>query len=360
MTTSWLSSRRTPLAGLAGLCTLLVIFAIANPTRPQPNLTAADAPVPTALPVVPNADAVAKTEKEMKKYTELMAGTDVAFDMIPIPGGKFTMGSPAGEAGRKDDEGPQHEVSISPFWMGKCEVSWDEYDIWSFNLDVKRREVEKIAVTGRDKVSDAVTRPTKPYTDMTFGMGHSSYPAICMTQLAAKTYCEWLSAKTGRYYRLPTEAEWEYACRAGTKTAYSFGDDVKQLPDYAWYLKNSNDKYQKVGKKKPNPWGLHDMHGNVMEWCLDQYFPNTYTKGPRNNPVVPATKEYPQVARGGAWDSDAGMLRSAAREASTPEWKVQDPQIPKSRWYHTDAQFLGFRVVRPLEVPSEKDKPKYQ
>ena len=187
---------------LDGFGNHVTVHAIANPQRPQPNLTAADAPIPMAVPAVVNAEAEAKTEKEMKKYTELMAGTDVSFDMIPIPAGKFTMGSPVDEKGRKADEGPQHEVTISPFWMGKCEVSWDEYDIWSFNLDVKRREVEKIAVTGRDKVSDAVTRPTKPYTDMTFGMGHGSYPAICMTQLAAKTYCEWLSAKTGRYYRL--------------------------------------------------------------------------------------------------------------------------------------------------------------
>ena len=197
---------------------------------------------------------------------------------------------------------------------------------------------------------------------MTFGMGKEGYPAVCMTQFAAKMYCKWLSAKTGRYYRLPTEAEWEYACRAGTTTAYSFGDDPEKLGDYAWFADNSDEKYHKVGKKKPNPWGLYDMHGNVAEWCLDQYVADRYKQlagKAADNPVVPVTKEYPQVVRGGAWTDEAPLLRSAARRGSSKDWKAQDPQIPQSIWYHTDANFVGFRVVRPLRIPSAEEAARY-
>jgi formylglycine-generating enzyme required for sulfatase activity len=212
-----------------------------------------------------------------------------------------------------------------------------------------------------DKISDAVTRPTKPYVEMSFGMGKDGYPAISMTQHAANKYCEWLSAKTGQFYRLPTEAEWEYACRAGTSTAYSFGDNSAKLDEYAWYEKNSDFKYHKVGTKKPNPWELYDMHGNVAEWCLDQYEPNYNAVGAGDSadPLVKATKPYPHVARGGSWDDEADRLRSAARRASDKTWKQQDPQLPKSVWYHTDAQFLGFRIVRPLMVPSAEQMQGY-
>ena len=221
--------------------------------------------------------AKAKGKAEMKAYKEKIPGTSVSFEMVPIPGGKFKMGSPKSEEDRSDDEGPQVEVNIEPFWMGKYEVTWDEYDVWSFNLDIQRRKLIGKKATPLDEKADAVSRPTKPYTDMTFDMGHDEYPAICMTQLAAKMYCRWLSEKTGHFYRLPTEAEWEYACRAGTTTAYSFGDDPSKLDDYAWHYENADDAYHKVGKKKPNPWGLYDMHGNVSEWVLDQHSEKHYS-----------------------------------------------------------------------------------
>ena len=310
-----------------------------------------------------NPAADATTEAEMKPYTELLSGTDVTFDMMPIPGGTFLRGSPDDEAGRNKDEGPQHRVRVEPFWMGKHEVTWDAYDIWSFSLDIGRRKLNKTSGTEFDKLADAVTRPTKPYTDMTFGMGHDGYPAICMTQLAAKKYCQWLSAKTGRYFRLPTEAEWEYAARAGTTTAYSFGDDPKQLDEYGWHYDNSDDVTHPVGRKKPNPWGLYDMHGNVAEWCLDRHSPDIYASFPAGsvaeNPLAIPTKLYPRVVRGGSWEDDPKGLRSAARLGSDLFWKSQDPQIPQSNWYHTDALFVGFRVVRPLREPDLEQKAKY-
>ncbi len=292
----------------------------------------------------------------MKAYTDTIPGTKVTFEMVPIPGGTFMMGSPAGEAGHQPDEAPQHKVTISPFWMEKCEVTWNEFELWMYP------EEKKASETGKE-VADAVTHPTKPYVEMSFGMGKDGFPAISMTQHAANTYCKWLSAKTGHFYRLPTEAEWEYACRAGTTTAYSFGDDVSKLGDYAWFAGNSDGAYHQVGLKKPNPWGLYDMHGNVSEWTLDQYVADGYSKYPADgvlDPWVKSTKPYPQSVRGGSWkDEDPALLRSAARLGSDRSWKIQDPQLPKSIWYHTDAQFLGFRVIRPLKVPSPEELSKY-
>ena len=193
----------------------------------------------------------------------------------------------------------------------------------------------------KDEGVDAVSRPTRPYVEMSFGMGIEGFPAISMTQHAANKYAEWLSQKTGQFYRLPTEAEWEYACHAGTTTAYSFGDDAKELVKYAYFASNSGGKYQKVGLKLPNPWGLYDMHGNVMEWTLDQYSADFYAHSPASNPRNQATKPYPHSVRGGSWQDPAEMLTCSARVASDPSWKEQDPQLPKSVWYETDAQGLG-------------------
>jgi len=330
-------------------------------TEKKPNPTdvlAVKWPLPKPFPA-PNADA--KDEAGMKAYTDVIPGTDLKFDLVPIPGGKFTMGSPASEKDRKADEGPQHEVAIEPFWMGKCEVTWEEYETFAFELDKRRRSKEE-KPSEWDAIADVVARPTKPYTDMSFNMGKEGRPAICMSQYGAMMYCKWLTAKTGRYYRLPIEAEWEYACRAGTKTAYSFGDDPSKLGDYAWYFDNSKEAYHKVGTKKPNPWGLYDMHGNVTEWVLDQYIADYYKQGADKPFAVPKDqmKTYPRVARGGSWDDDAPALRSAARRASSKDWSTQDPQIPQSIWWHTDATFVGFRLVRPLRLPSEEEAKLYE
>lgn len=298
-----------------------------------------------------------------ERYTETIPGTEVTFDMVPIPGGRFTMGSTADQPGHRQDEGSPFEITLDPFWMGKCEVTWDEFELWCLGLDQQLRELKQAKRTARDQVADAITMPTKPYTDMTFDMGKHHFPAICMTQLAAKIYCRWLSAKTGRVYRLPTEAEWEYACRAGTTTAYSYGDDPSQLTEYAWYAENAHDKYQQVGRKKPNLWGLYDMHGNVAEWVLDRYTPDGYPKPTAiltRNPLLGPTSIYPRVVRGGAWNDGPKKLRSAARRGSTIDWKEQDPQIPQSIWYHTDATFVGFRVVRPSRTPTAEGWDRYE
>jgi len=310
---------------------------------------------------VPNA--TASKPDEMKKYNELIEHTSAKIEMLPIAGGTFAMGSPESESDRNPDEGPVHSVEIAPFWMAKTEITWDAYDVWMSDLDVFVREVNKLQATERDSIADEFqkSQPTKPYCDMSFGMGKRGFPAICMTQHAARTYCKWLSAKTGRYYRLPTEAEWEYACRAGTETAYSFGDDPDQLEEHAWFSDNAGEGYHEVGQKKPNPWGLHDMHGNVAEWVLDQHIPEGYPLGllkTRNPLLIPKTL-YPRTVRGGGWDKSAEECRSASREGSTEDWISQDPQFPVSIWYLTDALHVGFRVVRPLIEPTDEEKKAY-
>ena len=297
-----------------------------------------------------------KSQGEMKAYESKVPATGAPYSMVAIPAGEFLMGSPATEASRKEDEGPQRKVKLSPFWMGKFEVSWDEYEPFMIT-DVARRKngtPEKIP-DGAD-AAFITSKPTTPYTEMSFGMGTKGFPAISMTEHAALKYCQWLSAQTGHFYRLPTEAEWEYACRAGTTTAYSWGDDPAQVGDYAWYWDNSGEKYQKIGLKKPNPWGLHDMHGNVIEWVLDWYEPYPSAAAPSENPYVkPGKLLYPRIARGGSWYDDADLLRSSVRFKSNPKWKIQDPQLPKSIWYHTDGEWLGFRLVRPFTVPSAEE-----
>lgn len=340
-----LGSRRI-IPFIAAVC-LLGIVSLGN---------AADVPrVPLPVP-----DADAKTEDDMKEYAEVIEHTDAKIEMVPIKGGEFLMGSPDSEEGRKDDEGPQCKVKVPAFWMGKYEVRWDAFEVWMFDLDIQRRKLKKAEETERDKAAAEyqLSQPTEPYTDMTFSMGKKDCPAICMTQFAARTFCQWLTEKTGRYYRLPSEAEWEYACRAGTDTAYSFGDDPADLDDYGWYYDNSEEAYHKVGQKKPNPWGLHDMHGNVAEFVLDGYVEDGYSqfKNGVTSPLITPTKIFPTVIRGGSWDADPEQCRSAARGASDPSWQAQDPQIPKSMWYNTDAKHVGFRIIRPLVEPTADEK----
>ncbi|MEO2046427.1 MAG: formylglycine-generating enzyme family protein [Pirellulales bacterium] len=343
-TTSW----KTILLGTLPALTILSLMISSGFTEEQKEQP----------PRLELSDAEAASETEMKAYSEVIEQTEIEIDLVPISGGQFLMGSSDSDAQHQPDEGPQHLVQVAPFWIGKYEITWEQYEIWGDELDILRRNLAGASTTPRDTVADGVTRPTEPYTDMSFGMGMGRHPAICMTQHAARMYCRWLSAKTGRTYRLSTEAEWEYACRAGTTTAYSYGDDSDQLSEYGWYDENSDEAYHKVGLKRPNPWGLYDMHGNVAEWVLDQYQDDFYARQPKqivNNPLAVPMQLYPRVIRGGGWDDETSMLRSAARDGSSEDWKEQDPQIPQSIWYHTDALGVGFRIVRSLVEPTDEE-----
>lgn len=300
------------------------------------------------------------TQENFEDYKQVIPGSQVEFEMIAIHGGDFIMGSPESETGRNADESPAHKVQVRPFWMGKHEITWDEFELF-VDPQMEKQIAEKLnyEILENNPV-DGVSRPTPPFVDMSFGMGKKGYPAVNMTHYSALAYCRWLTAKTGDFYRLPTEEEWEYACRAGTQSAYHFGDDVDALDEYAWYFKNSKYQYQQVGAKKPNPWGLHDMHGNVAEWVMDQYHPDFYQlKTGSDQRWVGTTKTYPHVVRGGSWEDDPEALRSAARSKSDKSWKQRDPQIPKSDWWLTDASHVGFRIVRPLEKPSKEEMGAY-
>jgi formylglycine-generating enzyme required for sulfatase activity len=309
------------------------------------------ASAPDARSSAPQAAATA-----VAPYTETVPGTSVTFDMVPVPGGTFRMGSPSAEPLRGEDEGPQVDVKVGPFWMGKLEVTWSEYDLYAFG---KRPAAAPGATLAG---ADAVSRPTPPYADESWGFGKDKQPALGMTWHAAAEYCRWLSAKTGKLYRLATEAEWEYAARAGTTTPWSSGAAPDTLADAAWYAANSGGKPHLGGQKKANAFGLFDMHGNVAEWVIDQHEPKRYARlaempKPVASPVaIPGTARYPHVARGGGFEDEPAMLRSAARRPSEPEWSRRDPQLPQSIWWHTDAIYVGFRVVRPVdETPALKD-----
>ena len=290
------------------------------------------------------------TAAEFTAYSQAIPDSDQSIAMVPVRGGSFSMGSPASEVGRQVHEGPRREVSVDDFWMGQYEINWQQYELFvyrdeeSFNQLASRDSLEALAI-------DGVTGATAPYVEMSFGMGKQGFPAVNITQYAALQYARWLSAKTGHFYRLPTEAEWEYACRAGTDTPWSFGDNAEIAGDHAIYAVNSDERYALIGSRKPNAWGLYDMHGNVAEWTMDQFDPDYYQRGENSNPWNRPTALYPRAARGGSWMDSAEQLRCAARRPSAANWKERDPQIPKSNWWLTNAPFVGFRLVRPRVQP---------
>ncbi len=297
-------------------------------------------------------------------YVESIPDTDLEIPMTVVPAGTFTMGSPESEAGRAADEGPQRTLEIEAFWMSETEITWQLYELFlrrGAPAPVASMERDSTATDSTDAHSgatvqleaDAVSGATVPYVDMSLGMGTGpGLPVGNVTRKAAARFCQWLSAKTGHFYRLPTEAEWEYAARAGSDSAYFFGSDPDSLDAYAWHAGNSEGKYHQVGQKKPNPWGLYDIYGNVAEWTLDGYDPAGYPEG--DSLYVRPTKEYPGVLRGGTYKAEADALRSASRMISKPVWKDRDPQFPRSKWWFTDAPFAGFRIIRPVDPPPEE------
>lgn len=289
------------------------------------------------------------------EYTEKMPGTAFSFEMVSIPAGKFNMGSPDSEMHRQAEEGPQREVELDAFYMAKYELTWELFELFF------KQNKELFVKLDNDKVIkiDAITRPSPPYEDPSYGMGKGGYPAVSMSTYSALVFCKWLSTVTGKFYRLPTEAEWEYAARAGSTTAYSFGDDNTLLDEYAVYRNNSDNVYAKVGTKKPNAWGLYDMHGNAAEWTLDEFKEDAYSTLEAKNPWATPMVIHPRVYRGGSWDDDADKLRSASRTGSSLKLQKRDPQIPKSFWWFTDSNYVGFRLVSPAVQPSPEEQKKF-
>ena len=316
---------------------------------------------------------------EFIDYTQTIPGTDVTFDMIAIKSGTFTMGSTESEPYRLPDEGPQRTVQVSSFWMGEIEVSWREWEVF-YSQTVSRGKNERTpsstdsTAAVREKESegefDAITGPTPPYGSPDQGWGKGYRPVITMTHHAATVYCQWLSKITGPTFRLPTEAEWEYACRAGTDGPYYFDGDPAKLTrktrinrmfrkntaaidSVVWSITNSEWITKFPFAKSPNPWGLYNMLGNVREFCLDRYAPDTYNSYPAGDVIVDpkgpdSGKEH--VIRGGSFSSDPADLRSARRDHTQHDrWFVTDPQSPKSIWWYSDCKDVGFRVVRVYE-----------
>jgi len=306
-----------------------------------------------------HARATSRTAEPAEAYAEAIPGLrekSTSFRMLPIPAGKFMMGSPENEPGRRPDEGPQHEVALDAFWMQETEMFWDVFDnfLW---VEQYRKTRGIMPIEPRlIAQSDALGNPSQPYVELSFGMGNEGFPVVAISHHNALRFCQWLSVLTGRFYRLPTEAEWEYAARAGTTTAFYWGDDPTQIKDYCWYGLNSDFKYQKVGTKKPNAWGLHDMLGNVSEWVVDGYDPAFYSRSPRSNPWNELRNQYPHSIRGGSWDSETpSLVRCAVRDKSDKAMNRQDPQNPKNIYYLSDAQTVGFRIVRPAKVPTPEE-----
>jgi formylglycine-generating enzyme required for sulfatase activity len=240
--------------------------------------------------------------------------------MIPVPAGSVTIETP---------DGPQ-EVEVGSFWIGKTEVVWDAYDVYVYGLDKNNEGLSEAEL-------DAVARPSKPYVLPGEDFGHKGYPALAMTRRAAVEYARWLSAKTDQRYRLPTRAEWKHACQLGMGTVLEAGTEA--LEQHAWVASNADKQTHPIGSSDADALGLHDMLGNAAEYVEDP------------NP----DDDKPPVAWGGSYRTEPSEVDCNTRIQKTPAWQASDPQLPKSRWWLSDAPFVSFRLVRVPDVASQSE-----
>lgn len=259
----------------------------------------------------------------MESFEQTIPGTTISFTMIPIPGGvvdverEVAAPEEGGEATKEIVE-----VEVAPFYMLSTEVTWDLYDVLVFRFDLPEPD-------RRGKADpDGISRPTNPYIATDRGYGHNGWPAISISHQGALSLCEWLTVKTGKRFRLPTEDEWEHAARAGTPRSagrWWFGDDQEEFKQQGWFRLNSNLKTHAVGTLPANPLGLFDIYGNSSEWC-------TTTAGG-------------YVMRGGSFQDRSKKANSFYRSIPHKGWNATDPQLPKSPWWLADGPFAGFRVI---------------
>jgi formylglycine-generating enzyme required for sulfatase activity len=245
-----------------------------------------------------------------------------AIELVQLPAGTILLTGPDGKA---------HKHEIKPVWMARYETRWDEYNVFWLGLDMSEKEwrawwhsADSERASQRWRGLDE--RPEQPYMPpWGESLGIGGYPANCVHFQAAVKYCTWLSKHTGKKFRLPTEAEWEYACRTGGP---ALKPDAKELDKVAWFKGNAEHRPHPVGQKQPNAWGLYDMLGNVGEY------------------VIGDPKDDKGLLAGGSYTDEAKDVHSAAREPYSPDWQKNDPQDPKStNWFIYDVHHVGFRVV---------------
>jgi formylglycine-generating enzyme required for sulfatase activity len=241
----------------------------------------------------------------------------VEFTLVKIPAGKVTI---------KDKDGKDVEVEVKPIWMGQTEVTWPEYDVFYMALDLP--EAQRPLVKNEKNGTVIRQRPSVPYESPERNWGNKGMPAGSLFDREAVRYCDWLSKMTGHKYRLPTEAEWEYAARAGGAPLKPEGKDLDEV---AWYWDNSDQQPHEVAKKKPNAWGLYDMLGNVAEWVA----------------LLDKSAPHPTALAGGSFADGPEAVHSAAREPyDLKKLQKADPQIPKGWSWMASGPHVGFRVVR--------------